>query len=126
MMVTQHRQKLIVAAVLILTAGVGWWWWSRPPAVEFDNLRYIQLLTTAISSRNPELVAKVELAIHDRHRDGKMSDSELGHFDKLITLARDDQWEAADRACFAFAESQLSRSRHRPAEKKDHDHGHAH
>jgi hypothetical protein len=102
-------------------------WWSRPPAVEFDNLKYIQLLSTAISSRNSEWVEKVELAVDERRSAQQMSDAEHAHFEGLIAHARGGNWELADRECFAFAEAQLSRRRSRTADSDDdHDHDHAH
>ncbi len=114
-------------ALGLLAAGLVLWkfagWWTQPPAVEFDNLKYIQLLSTAVSSRKPELVDKVEQAIRQRHSGKEMSDGELREFERIIGVARGGDWEAADRAAFAFAEAQLGRRRAAPA-KAAHDHAH--
>uniref|UniRef100_A0A7C2NVK8 Transmembrane protein n=1 Tax=Schlesneria paludicola TaxID=360056 RepID=A0A7C2NVK8_9PLAN len=117
-------RKWGVVAAAVVAAAVGLFrWWTYPPAVEFDNLKYIQLLSTALSSRNSEWVDKVALAVTQRHAEGQMSDSELGHFEWLIALARRGEWEQADRVCFRFAEAQLSRRRSRPPTAEAHDHG---
>jgi hypothetical protein len=119
------QQRWLAAGLVVIVVGVvAYRQWTYPPAVEFDNLRYIQLLSTAVSSRKLDLVDKVAAAIADRHSDGQMSASERGHFDRLIELARTEQWDAADRACFAFAEAQLSRRRSRAASESGHDHDH--
>jgi hypothetical protein len=122
----ERRNGILVAAVV---AGVAIWfaarWWSRPPVVEFDNLRYVQLLSTALSARNPAWLEKVDLAVTQRHAAGEMSDAERNHFASLIREARTGAWESADRRCFEFAEAQLSRRRSRPPSSgHDHDHGH--
>jgi hypothetical protein len=113
------------AAVVVIGTMVGLFrWWTYPPAVEFDNLKYIQLLSTAVSARNAEWVEKVAMAVEQRHADGQMSAGELQHFQTLIDQARRGEWEAADRACFKFAEAQLSRRRSRPATDDAHQHRH--
>lgn len=122
------RGVLAVLAGLLAVAAVwqAWAWWMKPAAVEFDNLKYIQLLTTAVSSRDSGMVDRVELAILDRRQQGKISDREIAEFDAIIQLAREDRWETADRACYALAEAQLNRRRKTPPSEDGHDHDHGH
>ena len=118
--------KWIAGAVLLI--AIVWLraWWMTPPAVEFDNLRYIQLLRTAVSARNSEWLNKVASAVDQRLAEGAMSRSEHTHFGKLIAQARSGAWEAADKECFRFEEAQLNRRRSRPpSEAHGHDHDHA-
>lgn len=118
------RQRTVLLAALpavIVCACVAYRWWSRPPAIEFDNLRYVQLLTTAVSARSPDWLGKVEQAVQSRHRDGAMSERELESLSRIIAMADAGDWSTADRECFALAEAQLNRRRNRPAE---HDHAH--
>jgi hypothetical protein len=126
----ERRMAAIFIAAVVLIGGGVWLvrWWTQPPAIEFDNLRYIQLLTTAVSSRNEEQVSKVSHAVEERHRAGRMSATELGHFQRIIGLADGGDWSTADRECFTFAEAQLSRRRTQPpTETHDHSHdGHEH
>jgi hypothetical protein len=124
---SRTTQQWLGVGLIVLVAGVmAYRHWTYPPAVEFDNLKYIQLLSTAVSSRNSDWVEKVAEAVAARQADGQMSVGERRHFDRLIELARAEDWEVADRACFAFAEAQLSRRRTRPAERHAHDHKHHH
>ncbi|WP_437194105.1 hypothetical protein [Planctomicrobium sp. SH527] len=124
------RQNVIVAAGVLILCVIGWFafqWWTRPIAVEFDNLKYIQLLTTAVSNRSPEMIEKVNLAIDERSKEGKMSQPERQHFQNIIQQARNDEWEAAHRASFAFAEAQLNRRRSQaPTDNHEHSHDHSH
>lgn len=63
-------------------------YWTRPPAVEFGNLRYIQLLWTAVSSRDADRLDRVEAALHRRRESEEMSDRELAHFLEVIAVAK--------------------------------------
>ncbi len=100
---------------VLLVVALAWWFRPRPPAVEFDNLRYIQLLSTSISAENADWLAKVESAVRVRHEAGEMSPRELQHFQQIIDLAKAGDWQTANRECYAFAEAQLNRRRSRPA-----------
>lgn len=113
--------QMSIAAVLVASGVWLYQWWTRPPAVEFDNLRYVQLLWTAVSSQNPDQLRKVSEAVRQRHTAGEMSNSELAHFRSLIALAESGKWEAAARECYDFAAAQHHRRRTRPA-SEHHDH----
>lgn len=112
--------KLTFAAAALLALILVYRWWHRPPVVEFDNLRYIQLLWTAVSSRNEDWLNGVDSAVQQRRDAGEMSDRELSHFQQIITLARSGDWDAASRQCFAFAEAQQNRHRSHPATEHHH------
>lgn len=121
---TQRLQTIVGGSiVVVVVAIVVVRWWAQPPAVEFDNLKYIQLLTTAVSARNDDWLTKVDNAVAERHEHGEMSDGELTAFREIIGTARDGNWEQADRDCYALAEAQLSRRRSKPPSN---DHGHEH
>jgi hypothetical protein len=112
----------ILAGGMLLWQVIGWW--NRAPAVEYDNLKYIQLLSTAVSSRKPEMVDKVAAAVRQRHAGSQMSDGELAHFEAIIATARSGQWDEADRAAYDFAAAQLSRKRSPPEPHAGHAHAH--
>lgn len=101
----------ILVAVTLLIAFVVWQWWPTPPMVDYDNLRYVQLLRTAISSRNAEYVQKVEQAVDQQVKAGQMTSVERQHFGKIIKIAGDGDWEQADRMSFDFEAAQLGRRR---------------
>lgn len=122
------RERIWLIPMAIILGGVAfyaYWWWMRPPVVEHDNLKYIQLLWTAVSSRNEEWLKGVERAVLERHDAGKMSDSELRHFESIIEAAQNGDWESANRESFAFAEAQLGRRRQKPS-SVSHQHSHQH
>ena len=112
---TLDPQLLIRVAVggVLLIIGLVWFiqWWRYPPAVETENLKYIQLLRTAVSSESPDMLAKVKEAIQHRFDEGEMSKTERDHFDQIIRLAETRDWKTAHETCFRFEESQLSRRR---------------
>jgi hypothetical protein len=111
-----------LAAAVLIWQFIGWW--SKAPAVEYDNLKYIQLLSTAVSSRKMELVDKVAAAVRRRHADAQMSDRELAHFEEILATVRVGQWEESDRQAYDFAAAQLSRRRSPPDPHASHDHTH--
>lgn len=99
----------VVAASLFTAIGCG-----RPPAVEHHNLKLVSSLRTAVSARNEAWLAGVERAVEARFGEGQMSSDERAHFQQLIQIARQGDWDAADRACFEFEQAQLSRRRSSP------------
>jgi hypothetical protein len=111
---------VLLAAAAALLAG------CKPPAVEFENLHLVSSLRTACSAQNEQWLAGVEKAVNLRHEEGRMSDTERDHFAKLIALAREGNWEEADRRCFDFEAAQLNRRRSRPAGDDDHTDSHRH
>lgn len=116
----------IVGGVLLIAGAWLWMLWNRPPAVAFDNLRYVQLLRTAVSARNSDWLSKVQLAITQRHEQGGMSNSERKHFERIIQQARSGDWQAADQACFEFEVAQMNRRRANPVKSSDGQHSHSH
>lgn len=116
--------SLVAKALVVLTIVLGlYWivqWWQYPPAVEFDNLKYIQLLRTAVSSKRSDWVEKVEGVVHHRFDSGQLTERERVYFDKVIALADAKQWDAANRACFQFEEAQLNRRRPLPPRPDPH------
>lgn len=109
-----------LGGVLLVVAIVGlvqlYRWWHQPPAVEIDNLKYIQLLRTAVSSEKPAYVDGVERALNLRHQDGQLSDAELTHFQSIIAVARGGEWQDAHRMAVDFEIAQSDRRRSRRAD----------
>lgn len=115
MAIERQREFLVGGLIVLLAGGVFVYrWWQRPPVVQFENLKYIQLLSTAVSSRNEEWLAKVAQAVGERHAAGEMSSSEMASFQRIMDTAAAGEWERADRECFALAEGQLNRRRAKP------------
>ena len=113
-----------LAGALLLFCGYwGWNWWRQPPAVEFDNLKYIQLLRTAVSAERTDWLMSVTQALAQRQSTGQISAQELRHFQHIISLAESGQWQDAHERCFAFEEAQLNRRRALPTTSA-HEHQH--
>jgi hypothetical protein len=123
-MQTGHRTRWVygLSGVLVLATGVWLYhWWHRPPTVEFDNLRYIQLLRTAVSARRADYVQGVERAIRLRVAEHAMSPLEAAHFDSILAKVHSGNWELADRMAFEFEAAQAHRRRSQP-KRDEHDH----
>lgn len=120
-----NRNHISVLSGIVLL-GIGYWLyslWSRPPVVEHNNLRYIQLLRTAVSAKNPTWLAGVEKAINQRREENALSPTEESHFRRILDQAKSGDWSNADRACFEFEQAQLNRRRApHTDEHRHHDH----
>lgn len=107
-----------IAALGVISIGMCVWlyfWWNRPPAVQHDNLRYIQLLRTAVSSRSADQVQKVSLVLDKRRTGGQLTEAEHEHFREIIRKAEQGEWTDADHLTRDFELAQLSRSRPSPS-----------
>ena len=103
-----------------------WHWWHTPPAVEYANLKYLQLLRTAVSSRDEGQLAAVESVLTTRHEEGKLSQREYSMFCRVCATAKQGKWKHADAEALRFEKAQLSRKRTTaPIETREaEDHGH--
>lgn len=107
-----NLKALSIAAFLALVLAVPLArWWLRPPVVTRENLRYLPLLRTALSARSPQWLDGVERVVSARQQEGRLSDSERRHFDKIIAAARGGDWERADRLAAGFESAQAGRRR---------------
>lgn len=107
--------------ILLLTLGCGivlivatvalWQLWTRPAVVQYDNLKYIQLLRTACSSQRTDQLDGVERAVSQRRESGNMTEAEWKEFEKIFSIARQGDWRTADRQAYRLEQGQLSRSR---------------
>ena len=97
----------------ILALGVWqlYQWWQIPPVVQQKNLRYIQLLHTACSSRNLEYVHGVERTIENAHAKQDMNDEEYQWFTQGIQIASEQHWNEAEKRTSELAKAQQSRKR---------------
>jgi hypothetical protein len=124
-----NRNAINVLSGGLVVAFAFWMysWWSRPPVVAHDNLRYIQLLRTAVSAKNPAWLAGVEKAIEQRREENALSPAEEQHFRRIVDQAKSGDWSTADLACFEFEKAQLNRRRPPVSDKRQHpEHGDTH
>jgi hypothetical protein len=98
---------VLLSVSLICASGCG----SREPVVQVGNLRYIQLMQTAVSARDADKVDKVVSAAREQHEANAMSEGELAVLMQIGLLAKDAQWDDAETACRSLAEGQQWRRR---------------
>ena len=77
----------------------------------FENLRYIQMTRTAVSSRSQEQVSRLSAALERRLKNGEMTELEHTHFRKILQFAESQEWEVAEQMAWDFEVAQLGRSR---------------
>jgi hypothetical protein len=106
-----------VLTLAMLASGCG-----RPPAVEFENLNLISSLRTACSARNEGWLTGVGKAVELRHQEGRMTEREKAHFERLIKQARGGDWAGAEQLCFQFEKAQLNRRRAEPSHREPSHH----
>ena len=123
-MADRNQAPWIAVLIGIVALTGGTWisrWWGRPPVIELDNLKYIQLLRTAISAHRDDSVAGVERAVRLRHEAGGMSATEFAHFESVLAAARAGEWDRANRSAYEFEKAQANRQRRKPRETTHHD-----
>jgi hypothetical protein len=97
--------------VLLVAGLLAWQLWAKPAVVDYDNLKYIQLLRTACSSQRSDQLQGVERAVTQRREAGKLSDAEWKEFEKIFVLARQGDWQTADQQAYRLEQGQLGRRR---------------
>ena len=86
-------------------------WWFRPPVVSIANLKYIQLVRTACSSRRIDYVDGVRRSLENQKQLQQLSELEWRHFDQILRDASAGKWERAERAASDLEFAQMNRYR---------------
>lgn len=104
MNIASHTKYLFVLIffVAILAAITAC---SRPQAAP-QNRELITSLRTAVSARKTDWLELNVKKIEDRRAAGEVSDLEYEEFQKIIAMAREGNWEKAEREAVAFQKSQ--------------------
>jgi hypothetical protein len=107
---TARRRWLVLLAASIAFGLVVAWWWpiDQPPRVADQNLKYVQLLRTAVSSRRADVVERFAVLVDQRLAEQVMSDAEVEHFRQILAVAQRADWPAADRMAHAFESAQAN------------------
>lgn len=106
------NRSIAIAIVFVLGIGLTVWgirWYLQPPVVSEGQLRYIQLLRTAVSSENEQQVTGVERVLKKNLDDGELTPKEWRHFQSIIDRAKRGEWDSAARACEGFERAQQYR-----------------
>jgi hypothetical protein len=101
--------QLGTLGLLAIPVLVLWWPGCRqyPEVTSKESLKLIKQLYTACNTRDSDRLAKVEERLAKIEADGKMSEREVDAFRAIIDLAREGEWERAERASFKFAQDQV-------------------
>jgi hypothetical protein len=102
---------ILSASCLYFVAPTLLRWWTLPPAVQLQNLDCIQLLRTAVSSKNSKQLDGVKKLLAQRSDEKKLSEQEHSYFSRIVRFADKNDWAAAEDACMRFEEAQLNRQR---------------
>ena len=92
-----------IAGVMVGLSMIGC---ARPQASSPDNQQLIGSLRTAISARNPEWLEENAKVLEERRAGGEVADAEYEEFQAIIAMAKEGQWEAAEREVTRFLKSQ--------------------
>jgi hypothetical protein len=93
---------LALSCAVAVMAGIGIGLvraFGEPPKIPAAHLRYVQLLSTAVSSRDASRVARMNDLFRSLHDEEKLSDSQWKAIGKILDMAKVDQWDHAMAAC---------------------------
>lgn len=98
--------------LVLLLVGCAYVWWPRsaiyPKVTAPEGLVLIKRLYSTCSRESAAELAEVEQAIAEHAQQGKVSKAESEAFQQIIADAKQGKWEVAARACYRFAEDQVS------------------
>jgi hypothetical protein len=105
---SRKRSLALLGVLGVLLAAVWWPGCKRYPEVSSrEGLELMRALYTACSSRSEERLAKVERALEESERTGKVTPKEAKAFRSVIATARQGDWDSAASESFRFARDQV-------------------
>jgi hypothetical protein len=110
-----NRQRLwqLVGVAGLLTIAVLFVWWpgcrKYPTATSKESMALIKLLYSACNTKDLARLAKVEQDLEKATQEGKISPAEQVSFAQIIRLAKQGDWENAEKAAYRFAQDQVRR-----------------
>ena len=105
--------------IALLVAGVGLWyvwsprWRQYPPVTSPEALTLIKVLYTACNTRNAAQLLEIEATLKKLSETNSITSVERASFERILTLAKQEQWDAAQRASLRFAEDQMGQGTRR-------------
>jgi hypothetical protein len=94
---------LVAGAVAIAIAAIlGLIYLRQPPKIPASQLRYLQLLSTAISSEDSQQVARIGGLLKGQHEAKELSDRQWSEFQEILDRVNRREWEQAMEACERF------------------------
>ena len=110
-----------LAGLLFVPLVVIWWPGCRQyaPVSSRESLKLMQLLYAACNTKDPVRLARVESGIEHLSREGKMSPAERAGFERILTMAKANDWTRAEAAAFKFAQDQIGAGHPDPSAHDD-------
>lgn len=106
---TRLRWLLSLCAILFMACLLLYWPGCRqyPEATSAESMKLMKLLYAACNTRDAVRLRRAEQRLEQVIRAGKMTEREQESFRKILNLARDGEWEQAEKASFRFAQDQV-------------------
>jgi hypothetical protein len=116
------RWLLAFAALLFIPVAIIWWPGCRqyPTATSAESMKLIKLLYTACNTKDAARLKHLEQRVEKAAQGGQLTATEQESFARIISLARDGSWQAAEKAAFRFAQDQVGRGHAAPHSDDDH------
>ncbi len=93
---------------VLLTCLLAWGCGPSYPKIHSrESLEILLALRTACSTQNLERLRKVEKALDQARKEGKLSQEEADTLSRIVELAREGHWQQAEQACRAFQKAQV-------------------
>ncbi|MBX3423245.1 MAG: hypothetical protein KF752_16935 [Pirellulaceae bacterium] len=104
----QLRQKALMGLVTCLTVSLCLIGCGRQPLVQSpEALSLISQVYTACNTRNEKRIAICQTELDELIAVNKLSDVEQQAFRRILELARNGQWESAEKQALDFANDQV-------------------
>jgi hypothetical protein len=106
---TRVRWLCGMAGLLLVPLVLVWWPGCRQyaPVTSRESLGLMQLLYAACNTKDPARLARVESGLEKLTREGKMAPAERDGFERILAMAKANDWARAEAAAFKFAQDQV-------------------
>ena len=104
---TSRWLSLLCGVVLLACIGTGLVLaWGGPPKMPPAHLRYVQLLCTAVSSKDVDQVARMNDLFRSLHEKRALTDSQWQAICQILDRAKVQQWDQAMAVCEKLKKAQ--------------------
>lgn len=108
-----NRLRWLMVALVVLLLPLSFIWMpgcrQYPPVSSPESLKLMKLLYSACNSKNQSRLAKVEAEISKLSSANQLTVEEREAFERIIKMAKANQWQAAELSAFQFAQDQINR-----------------
>jgi hypothetical protein len=102
-----RRWILWGAALATCVIPISFLYFLQPPDLPKDQMRHLQLLSTAVSSRSSQQVTRLGEFFKSQREAGKMTGPQWKEFQKILDCANRKEWDQAIARCERFKAAQV-------------------